>query len=103
MKQLNAVARLTFCLATIFAMVFSSQAEPRDKHLSTTQPKKPTAPGISIVDQNGRPAVSGVPSGGQTFDVAVGQGGEGVVPDTRNISAGDTVLGTWAQGGRTWH
>ena len=44
MKRLNAVARLTFFLATIFAMVFLSQAEPRDKHVSTAQQKKPAAP-----------------------------------------------------------
>ncbi len=102
MKQLNAVARLTFFLATIFAMVFLSQAESREKHISTAQQKKPAAPGIHIVDQNGRPAVSGIPTGGgQIFDVAVGKGGDVFVPDTVNISVGDTVRWTWAEGGHS--
>src|SRR6266550_3024896 len=102
MKQLNAVARLTFFLATIFAMVFLSQAESREKHISTAQQKKPAAPGIHIVDQNGRPAVSGVPTGGgQIFDVAVGKGGDVFVPDSVNISVGDTVRWTWAEGGHS--
>ena len=102
MKKLSAVVRLTFLLAAMFAMAFLSQAESRDKHLSTTQPKKPTAPGLRIVDQNGRPAVSGMPSGtGQVFDVAVGQGGDVFVPDTLNISVGDTVRWTWAESGHS--
>ena len=102
MKRLNAVARLTCCLATIFAMVFLSRAESRDKHLNTMQQKKPTAPGIHIVDQNGRTAVSGVPSAtSQIVDVAVGQGGFVFVPDTVNISVGDTVRWTWASSGHS--
>jgi plastocyanin/N-acetylneuraminic acid mutarotase len=95
------VLRLTFLLAAMFAIVFLSQAEPGSKHLTTTQQKKPTAPGFRIVDQNGRPAVSGVPAGGQIFDVAVGQGGDVFVPDTINISVGDTVRWTWAEGGHS--
>src|SRR5437016_5575870 len=98
MKRLNAVARLTFFLATIFAMIFLSQAGPADKRLATTQQKKPA---IQIMDQNGRPAVSGVPTGGQIFDVAVGQGGDVFVPDTVNISVGDTVRWTWAESGHS--
>src|SRR6059058_3094789 len=99
MKRLNAVARLTFFLATIFAMIFLSQAESREKHPSTAQQKKPA---IQIMDQNGRPAVSGVPTGGgQIFDVAVGKGGDVFVPDTVNISVGDTVRWTWAEGGHS--
>ena len=35
--------------------------------------------------------------GGQIFDVAVGQGGDVFVPDTVNISVGDTVRWTWAE------
>ena len=102
MKRLNGVVRFTFCLATTFALVFSSHAGSGDKRLNTTQPKKTTGPGIRIVDQNGRPAVSGVPSGtGQIFDVAVGQGGDVFVPDTVNISVGDTVRWTWAESGHS--
>jgi plastocyanin len=53
---------------------------------------------IRIFDQNGQPAVNGVPSGvGQIFDVAVGPAAQGFqfVPDTVNISVGDTVRWTW--------
>src|SRR5436853_7320339 len=62
MKRLNAVVRVAVCLATIFAMVFLSQAESRDKRLSTTQQTETSATEIHLVDQTGRPAVSGVPS-----------------------------------------
>ena len=102
MKRLNAVLRLTFSLATMFAIVFLSQAESRNKRPSTTQQKSPRITEIHIVDQNGRTAVSGVPSGGgQIFDVAVGQGGDVFVPDTVNISVGDTVRWTWAESGHS--
>jgi len=102
MKRLNAVVRVAVCLAAIFAMVFLSQAESRDKRLSTTQQKETSAHEIHLVDQNGRPAVSGVPSAtSQTVDVAVGQGGDIFVPDTVNISVGDTVRWTWAESGHS--
>ena len=43
-----------------------------------------------------------MPSGtGQVFDVAVGQGGDVFVPDTLNISVGDTVRWTWAESGHS--
>jgi len=46
--------------------------------------------------------VSGVPTGGgQIVDVAVGKGGDVFVPDTVNISVGDTVRWTWAEGGHS--
>src|SRR5215813_4511183 len=64
-------------------------------------PNKRSAPPLRIVDQNLQPAVSGVPSGGQIFDVAVGQGGDVFVPDTVNISVGDTVRWTWAASGHS--
>jgi hypothetical protein len=52
---------------------------------------KSASPRLRIFDQNGQPAVSGVPSPtGAIFDVAVGQGGDVFVPDTVNISVGDT-------------
>jgi plastocyanin len=50
---------------------------------------------LRIVDQNGRPAVSGVPSAtSQIVDVAVGPD-FAFHPDTVNISVGDTVRWTW--------
>src|SRR4029450_8520115 len=92
MKRLNAPIRIGLFLAAMFALVFSSQAP---------QPRR-SAHAIYIVDQNGQPAVSGVPSGGgQIFDVAVGQDGLVFTPDTVNISVGDTVRWTWGTGGHS--
>jgi plastocyanin len=100
-KRLNAVVRLTFCLATMFAMVSLSQAESGDKRLTKTQQKSSANRDIRIMDQNGNPAVSGVPSStGQIVDVSVGPGFV-FVPDTVNISAGDTVRWTWAGNGHS--
>jgi plastocyanin len=102
MKRLTAVLRLTFWMTALSAIAFLSQAESGQKRVATTQQKKPTARGIHIVDQNGRPAVNGVPSAtSQTVDVAVGQGGDVFVPDTVNISVGDTVRWTWAESGHS--
>src|SRR5437867_12898339 len=98
MKISNA-ARLIFCVTAIFAIGFLVRAESGEKRANA--PHRKSAPPLRIVDQNGRPAVSGVPSGGQTFDVAVGQGGDVFVPDTVNISVGDTVRWTWAEGGHS--
>ena len=58
---------------------------------------------MRIVDQNGRPAVNGVPSAtGAIFDVAVGPGGGFTFdPDTVNISVGDTVRWTWGGSGHS--
>jgi plastocyanin len=102
MKRSNAVLRLTFWLAVTFALVFSSQAQSGDRHIITTQQKHTSAHAIRIVDQNGRPVVNGVPSGGgQIFDVAVGTDGLVFTPDTVNISVGDTVRWTWGTGGHS--
>jgi plastocyanin len=102
MKRLNTVGRLTFLLAAMFAMVFLSHAQSDQKRVATTKQKQTAGHTIRIFDQNGRPAVSGMPSGtGQVFDVAVGQGGDVFVPDTLNISVGDTVRWTWAESGHS--
>src|SRR5438132_512841 len=102
MKRLNAVVQIALLLAASFTPVFWSQAGSDDRQGSTAHQKQTSAQAIHIVDQNGQPAVSGVPSGtGQIFDVAVGQGGDVFVPDTLNISAGDTVRWTWAEGGHS--
>jgi len=102
MKRLNAAVRIAFFLVTTFTTVFLSQAESGDKYISAAHQKRTSTHAIHIVDQNGRPAVSGVPSGGgQIFDVAVGQGGDVFVPDKLSISVGDTVRWTWAEGGHS--
>ncbi|MFL6596625.1 MAG: plastocyanin/azurin family copper-binding protein [Chthoniobacterales bacterium] len=98
MKISNAV-RLIFCLAAIFAIGILVRAESSEKRANTANVKR--AP-LRIIDQNGRTAVSGVPSGGgQIFDVAVGKGGDVFVPDSVNISVGDTVRWTWAESGHS--
>jgi len=98
MKISNA-ARLIFWVTAILAVGFLVRAESGGKRANA--PNRKSAPPLRIVDQNGRPAVSGVPSGGQIFDVAVGQGGDVFVPDTVNISVGDTVRWTWAESGHS--
>jgi plastocyanin len=101
MKRSNA-ARGICWLAMMFAMVFLSPAESGDRRITTTTPRERAANVIRIVDQNGRPALNGVPSATSTiFDVAVGQGGFVFVPNTVNISVGDTVRWTWATSGHS--
>jgi plastocyanin len=99
MKISNA-ARLIFWVAAIFALGILVRAESGQKRASA--PNRKSAPPLRIVDQSGRPVVSGVPSAtNTTVDVAVGQGGLVFVPDTVNISVGDTVRWTWATGGHS--
>jgi plastocyanin len=102
MKRSNAV-RVIFWLATMFAIVFLVRAESGDKRTITRAQQETAAPPITILDENGQPAVNGVPSvPGTTVDVSVG-GGNGFqfVPDTVNISVGDTVRWTWATSGHS--
>ena len=97
MKISNA-ARLIFWLAAIFAIGILVRAESSEKRANT--PNTKSAP-LRIVDQNGRPAVNGVPSpNGQTVDVAVGPD-FAFHPDTVNISVGDTVRWTWDGSGHS--
>jgi hypothetical protein len=57
MKRSNA-ARPTFWLAMIFVMAFLSPAESGDRPIAITTQKARSAAPITIVDQNGRPAVN---------------------------------------------
>src|SRR5438876_12299231 len=101
MKRSNFVARPIFWLAMMFAIVFLVRAESGDRR--ATMPRTNSAPPIRIFDQNGQPAVNGVPSATSTIvDVTVG-GGNGFqfVPATVNISVGDTVRWTWATSGHS--
>jgi plastocyanin len=98
MKISNA-ARSIFWVTAILAIGFLVRAESSEKRPNTANTKSAS---LRIVDQNGRPAVNGVPSPtGTTVDVAVGQGGDVFVPDTVNISVGDTVRWTWAESGHS--
>ena len=102
MTRSNAV-RVTFWLAMVFAIVFLVRAESGDKRTSTSRQKETAAPPITILDQNGQPALNGAPSAvGTIVDVTVG-GGNGFqfVPSTVNISVGDTVRWTWATSGHS--
>src|SRR4030095_15593476 len=98
MKESNA-ARLIFWLAVIGATGFLVPAESGEKRASV--PDKKSAPPLRIVDQNGRPVVSGTPSAtSTTVDVQVGPGFE-FSPNEVNISVGDTVRWTWAGSGHS--
>ncbi|MBX6324853.1 MAG: hypothetical protein IRY93_02310, partial [Chthoniobacterales bacterium] len=88
MQRLHTIVRLTFCVATMFAVTFLAQANPEQK--PAIRSKGVSGHDIRIVDQNGRPVPNGVRSpAGQTVDVQVGPGFS-FSPDTVNISVGDT-------------
>ena len=98
--KISSAARVIFGAAVIVATGFLVRAESGEKR--EIMPDTRSAHPLRIVDQNGRPAVSGVPSGGgQTFDVAVGQGGFTFSPENLNISVGDTVRWTWFGNGHS--
>src|SRR5262249_27272697 len=101
MKRSNAV-RAILWLGIMFAIVFLVRAESGDRRTSMPNTKS-AAPAIRILDQNGQPAVSGVPSATSTIvDVTVGPGGTFVFdPDIVNISVGDTVRWTWDSNGHS--
>jgi plastocyanin len=100
MKRSNA-ARLIFWLAVLIGTGFLVQAESAEKHAS--MPGGESASPLRIVDQNGRPAVSGAPSATSTIvDVMVAPNGTLTFsPSTVNISVGDTVRWTWAASGHS--
>src|SRR6266478_7943707 len=100
MKVSNA-ARLIFWVTAIFAIGILVRAESGEKRANA--PNRKSAPPLRIVDQNGRPAVSGVPSAtSTTVDVTVAPGGTITFsPSTVNISVGDTVRWTWGASGHS--
>ena len=95
-------ARLIFWVTAIFALGFLVRAESGERRTNIPA-QKHAAPPIRILDQNGQPAVSGIPSpDGNIVDVAVGPGGGFTFdPDTVNISVGDTVRWTWGSSGHS--
>src|SRR6266487_3591479 len=101
MKRLNAAARPIFWLAMMFVVVLLVRAESGDRRTTVPETKSAVAHSIRIFDQNGQPAVSGVPSATSTIvDVTVGPGFS-FSPSTVNISVGDTVRWTWAGSGHS--
>src|SRR4029077_10109332 len=95
-------ARLIFWVTAIFALGFLVRAESGQRRTSIPA-QKHAAPPIRILDQNGQPAVSGIPSpNGTTVNVTVGPGGGFTFdPDIVNISVGDTVQWTWSSSGHS--
>ena len=105
MKRSNAI-RAIFWLGMIFAIVFLVRAESGDRRTSMpdrSMADRKGAPPIRIFDQNGQPAINGVPSpNGAVVDVAVGPGGAFVFdPDTVTIPVGTTVRWTWGSSGHS--
>jgi plastocyanin len=98
MKISNA-ARLIFWVAVLVATGFLVRAESGEKRAN--MPNTTSAPLLRIVDQNGRPAVSGAPSApSTTVDVTVGPD-LAFHPGTVNVSVGDTVRWTWLGSGHS--
>src|SRR4029453_2341706 len=96
--KVSSAARLIFWVTGVFAIGILVRAESGERRANMLNTK--SAP-LRIVDQNGRPAVSGAPSAASTtFDVTVGPD-FAFHPDTINISAGDTVRWTWAGPGHS--
>ncbi len=102
MKRSNA-ARLIFSVAVFVATGSLAGAESGDRRASMPLQKQHAAAPIRILDQNGQPAVNGVPSATSTIvDVTVAPGGTLTFsPSTVNISVGDTVRWTWAASGHS--
>jgi plastocyanin len=97
-KRSNTRAQLTCWLAMLIATAFLPTAESDDNRSAGTTGEKHSAPTIRIVDQHGHQVPSGRRlGGGQIFDVAVGPVNKEFqfVPDTVNITVGDTVRWTW--------
>src|SRR5215472_15525840 len=100
MKRSNAV-RLIFWQAVLIWTGFLVQAESAEKQAGMSSGESGSP--LLILDQNGRPAVSGVPSATSTIvDVMVAPNGTLTFsPSTVNISVGDTVRWTWAANGHS--
>ena len=97
-KRSKRQAQRTCWLAILTAMAFLPAAESDDNRSTGSTGEKRAFPSIRIVDQHGHQVQSGRRlAGSQIFDVAVGPSGNKIrfVPDTLNISVGDTVRWTW--------
>src|ERR1051326_1291147 len=103
MKRFSTVLRLTLWLVATFAIVFLAQAQRGSKRVAAPHQIMRSGHVIQIFDQNGQPAVNGVPSATSTIvDVTVAPGGSFTFdPATVNISVGDTVRWTWAGSGHS--
>jgi plastocyanin len=98
-RESNAISQQTRWLTLLLAMVFVWPAKAGDTPSADAIPENRAIAGIRIVDQYGRQALSGKRDvGTEVFDVTVGPKGNEFtfMPDTVNISVGDTVRWTWA-------
>src|SRR5262245_36727988 len=96
--KISKAARVIFWVTAIFAIGILVRAESGQKRANSMNAKSAS---LRIVDQNGRPAVSGAPSAtGTTVDVQVGPG-FAFSPSEVNISVGDTVRWTWEGNGHS--
>jgi plastocyanin len=97
-KRSKGGAQWASWLAMLAAMAFLPAAKSDDNRSAATTGEKRPFPSIRFVDQHGNQVRSGRRlAGSQIFDVAVGPKGGKIrfVPDTLNISVGDTVRWTW--------
>jgi plastocyanin len=88
----------TWRLAVLLLTAFTWTAESGGNESGNGAPENRTTPAIRIVDQYGRQVPNGKPDvGSEIFDVTVGplENEFTFVPDTVNISVGDTVRWTW--------
>ncbi len=98
-RESHAISQQTRWLTLLLAMVFVWPAKAGDTPNADAIPENRAIAGIRIVDQYGGQALSGKRyAGTEVFDVTVGPKGNEFtfVPDTVNISVGDTVRWTWA-------
>ena len=90
--------RQTVWLMALLAIVFLWPAEAGDKPSADETSKNYAIAAIRIIDQHGHQVPSGKRYvGSEIFDVTVGPVGSefSFVPDTVNITVGDTVRWTW--------
>ncbi len=97
-KRSKRRAQATYWLAMLLTIAFLPEAESGDNRSAATTGEKRALPVVRIFDQHGRQVPGGRRlAGSQIFDVAVGPVGNKLrfVPDTLDISVGDTVRWTW--------
>jgi len=91
-------AKRTCWVAVLLLTAFTWTAESGSNESNNIAPENRATPVIRVVDQYGRQVPSGKRYvGSEIFDVIVGPLGNefSFVPDTVNISVGDTVRWTW--------
>ena len=97
-RESNAISQQALWLTLLLAMVCLWRAEGGDTASADAAPENYAILPIRIVDHYGHQAPSGKRYvGSEIFDVTVGPVGNefSFVPDTVNISVGDTVRWTW--------